>query len=129
MHFTGYHGVAEFTVTAINNNSYSLCEMKSGHTILAPFDSLIDVKNVKRDQNNLIIPGERLSLYCKWEQKRWKVYALRPGQYTPLVENQETEFKAQGLWTFEEDVCSLANGSGGVIYWGLDDDGNVVGNL
>ena len=130
MYLNNYHGVADFLIIGIKAEHYSLKEKKSGHTIVAPCESLAALKNVQRDENRLILPGQQITLYCKWENKRWQVYPLRPGQgLSPeiLVETQELECKSQGIWTFEEDVCAMANSdTGGCILWGIDDSGEVT---
>ena len=127
MHLNNYHGVAKFQVIGTNADHYRLKEIKSGHTIVASYESLAELKNVRRDEQKLIIPGQQITLFCKWENKRWQVYPLRPGQgLSPetLVETQELECKSQGTWTFEEDVCAMANSdTGGCVYWGIDDSG------
>ena len=44
-------------------------------------------------------------------------------------ENQNTEYKR--IWQDEnlKSICAFANTSGGTIYVGIDDEGNVNGNL
>ena len=128
MKFTNYHGVANFLMVGIKAEQYRLREMKSGHLIETTFESLADIDNVERDINHLILPGQQITLYVKWD-KRWLVYPLRPGQcISPetLVESQELECKSQGIRTFEEDVCAMANSSGGCILWGVNDAGEVT---
>lgn len=127
MYLTNFHGVAEFKVIGINADCYCLQEKKSGEKIFTPHDSLAELKNVHRDEKKLILPDQYITLFCKWKNKRWEVHPLRPGQgLSPetLVETQELECKSQGIWTFEEDVCAMANSdTGGCVYWGIDDSG------
>lgn len=44
-----------------------------------------------------------------------------------MAENQEIEYKK--IWKDEwlEWICGMANTTGGILYIGLDDNGNVVG--
>ena len=129
MKLTNYHGIVDFIVVD-NTDQYYLKELKSGHIIKANLENLAQVKGVRRDQNNdLILPGQQLTLYCKWQNNRWQVYPLKPGQeLSPekLIETQMLELKSTGLNTFEEDVCAMANSDGGTIIWGLNDNGEAT---
>ena len=105
MFLPNYHAIRDFVVVANTKNRYSLREIR---------------------------PGQRVRLFCKWDapRSRWAVYPLRPDQEVqtiPSAEGLKAEFKSKGVGTFEQDVCSLANCAGGDLWWGVGDDGSVIG--
>lgn len=132
MFIKNYHAIRDFVIVANTNNRYSLRETRSGDVIETSHESLDEIDEVERDSQSLIIPGQRMKLYIKWDApgSRWAVFPLRPDQVArtiPDIEDQRTEFKSKGIGTFEEDVCSFANCDGGDLWWGIEDDGSVRG--
>lgn len=132
MFIKNYHAIRDFVIVANTNNRYSLRETRSGDVIETSYESLsLDgLNHVERDSQSLIIPGQRMKLYIKWDapRSRWAVFPLRPDQAAraiPDIEDQKTEFKSKGIGTFEQDVCSFANSDGGDLWWGIEDDGSV----
>lgn len=124
MKFNNYRGFASFKVIDNNNQLYTLKEKKTGHNIQTSIESLASLRNVERDTEELILPGQDVFLFCKWENHRWQVYPLRPGQFVPFREQEEhsnLEFKKQGIISFEEDVTAFANHEGGTLIWGYDE--------
>lgn len=124
--------VRNFLVVA-NHDVYDLKDTLSGQIITTPHESLEGIQKLERDENALIVPGQELSLFCRWEAGRWAVHLLRPGQFGQvskrlarrLVENHHTELKSTGINSFEADVCAFANAGGGVLYWGVEDNSEV----
>lgn len=45
----------------------------------------------------------------------------------PAAESETVEFKEQWSDTAKSDFCAFANTSGGTVYFGINDDGNIVG--
>lgn len=132
MFLPNYHAIRDFVVVTNTKNRYSLREIRSGHVIEASLDSLKNLDGVERDSDSLVVPGQRVRLFCKWDapRSRWAVYPLRPDQEAqtiPSAEGRKAEFKSKGVGTFEQDVCSLANCAGGDLWWGVGDDGSVIG--
>lgn len=132
MFLNNFKGVRDYIVVA-NTNAYSLQDIMSQQIIQAPYESLEGIKNIERDSKSLIIPGQQVTLFTKWDGSRWAVYTLRPGRresgrsvHPRMTEGQETEFK-QGLGSFVETVCAFANTNGGTLWVGYDDDGSVRG--
>lgn len=132
MYLEHYSGVKRFTVLS-NDEQYSLQEQDSGHIIVSPFDSLKDVSGAKRNTQGIIIPGQSVNLFCKWQGGRWCVFPLRPYQKRELntidvIEDHHNEFKANGLYSLSEDVAAFANSEGGgTLWWGIEDDGSICG--
>lgn len=130
MFIPNYRAVRDFVIVANTDDHYNLRETRSGHVIETSRESLRDLDDVERDPNGLIVPGQCVKLFCKWDapRSRWAVYPLRPDQAAktvPAAEGQKAEFKSKGVGTFIQDVCSLANGDGGDLWWGIEDDGSV----
>ena len=129
MFLENYKGVRMFTVLSINNQ-YFLREKDSGDVIVSPYESLKDLRGAKRNKEGIIVPGEKISLYCKWSAGKWCVYPLRPYQqnFIDIIEDEHNEFKENGLYSLSEDVAAFSNSKdGGTIYWGVKDDGTVCG--
>ena len=132
MYLENFSGVKRFTILSIDEQ-YSLREQESGHVIVSPFDSLKDVSGAKRNTQGKIIPGQSVSLYCKWSGGKWCVFPLRPYQKRDsntidAIEDMHNEFKENGMGSLSQDVAAFGNSdSGGTIWWGVRDDGTVCG--
>lgn len=130
MYIENFNGIRRFTVISIENQ-YSLREQRSGDIILSPFESLKDADGARRNAEGIIVPGQTLSLFCKWNG-RWCVSPLRPYQKRDLatidaIEDNQNEFKENGLYSLSEDVAAFANSEGGTIWWGVDDQATICG--
>lgn len=131
MYITNYSGVRRFTVLSIDNQ-YSLQEQSSGDIIISPFEALKDADGAQRNAEGIILPGQSLSLYCKWLGGKWCVFPLRPYQKREMntidvIEGHHNEFKENGLYSLAQDLAAFANSEGGTLWWGVGDDGTVCG--